>query len=157
MPPTPKPTEMKRLLGNPGKRSLPRAMTVLAPATVMHQDPPQTGYDLVAALLASPAAAWIGETDQLVMLQLLREGWDRRARLLADLESNGSSYAVPGDRGTRWYARPEVNELRDLEAQITKWLSALGLDPSSRGKLGVAEVKAQSALERIRANRAKAV
>lgn len=156
----PKPLELKRKLGNPGQRPLPTPVTAIAPITVITRpsDEPEDGDALVRALLDAGAAAWIGTTDQLAVLRMVRDGWDRRRNLLAYINENGSSYPSSSEKGgDRWYPRPEVAELRDLEKQITLWLSSLGLDPASRGRLGVAEVKAQSALERIRASRAKAV
>lgn len=154
----PKPVEMKRKLGNPGKRTLSNPVTALAPVTVITHvsDEPEDGADLVRALLDAGASAWIGTTDQLAVLRMVSDGWDRRRRLLAFLAEHGGSYAASSDRGgERWYPRPEVAELRDLEKQITTWLSSLGLDPASRGRLGVAEVKVRSKLEELRTRAAQ--
>ena len=79
----PKPLEQKMRLGNPGKRRLPRPVTVIAPVDVqvMNGDGPRTGDELVDALMAAGAGSWIGETDALFTLRLVRDGWDER-RLL---------------------------------------------------------------------------
>jgi phage terminase small subunit len=45
--------------------------------------------------------------------------------------------------------------LRDLDKQIISQLSLLGFDPAARSRLGLAEVKAQSTLEKLRQNRGK--
>jgi phage terminase small subunit len=45
--------------------------------------------------------------------------------------------------------------LRDLDKQIISQLSLLGFDPAARSRLGLAEVKAQSTLEKLRHNRGK--
>ena len=79
---------------------------------------------------------------------------DRRAEYVARLANDG--YVLFTDRGYA-YQHPIAGMLTALEAQITKWLSLLGLTPSDRGRLGVAEVRAQSALERIRAERARII
>jgi len=73
---------------------------------------------------------------------------------LATLAEQG--WVLYTDRGYA-YLNPAAGALSTTETQLTKWMSLLGLTPSDRGRLGVAEVKAQSALERIRASRAKAV
>ena len=149
-----KPTEVKRALGNPGKRALPRALALVehAGATL---EPPDTLQDEGAAewrhVLSN--ASWIGPTD-LRNLRLHCEALDRRGHLLAELASQG--WVLYTDKGYA-YQNPAAGALATTEAMITKWLSLLGLTPSDRGRLGVAEVKARSALERIRANRAKAV
>ena len=146
-----KPTEIKRALGNPGKRALPNPLTVVAPVAPK-MDPPDTLQDEGArewrhVLTHCP---WIGPSD-LRNLRLMCEALDRRSHLLAELASQG--WVLYTDKGYA-YQNPAGGALATTEAQITKWLSLLGLTPSDRGRLGVAEVKAQSALERIRASRA---
>ena len=154
----PMPVELKRRLGNPGKRPLPDPVTVLAPLSVIDRPAtPDDGEALIAALLEAGAAAWIGTTDQLATLRLLQDGWDRRARLMTDIDRHGHTYAATGQGGTRHYPRPEVAILRDLERQITVWLSQLGLNPADRGRLGLAQVKARSKLEELRDRRARMV
>jgi len=150
----PKPTELKRRIGNPGKRRLPGNVIALAPAAAgIVRAAPSDGDALVAALLSSAAAAWIAEPDRLAVLELLRTAWDRRRHLLADLAEHGESYASAGGAGIRYYRRPEAQELEALEKRITTWLSLLGLTPADRSRLGVAEVKARSKLEELRARR----
>ena len=149
--PARKPTEVKRLLGNPGKRKMPVALAVVPPADI--QAAPEH-YGPAAARMWHHcrviAGAWIADSD-LESVRLLCEGMDRRADMIARLANDG--YVLFTDKGYA-YQHPAAGALATLEAQITKWLSQLGLNPSDRGRLGVAEVKAQSALERIRASRA---
>jgi hypothetical protein len=45
--------------------------------------------------------------------------------------------------------------LRDLDRQIMPLLAALGFDPASRSRLGLAEVKAKSKLEELRERQAR--
>jgi hypothetical protein len=47
----------------------------------------------------------------------------------------------------------ERRGLRELDRQIVSNLSLLGFSPADRSRLGVAEVKAQSKLEKIMAMR----
>lgn len=146
-----KPTELKRRLGNPGKRSISTALTVIEPAVLT--DVPEHLGDAGGAVwrdATTYASAWIGTTDRASLLTLC-ELYDRRAILLAFLASEG--YSAYTDKGYA-YLRPEAGMLTAVEEQIRKWSSLLGLTPSDRSRLGVAEVKAASTLERLRASRA---
>jgi len=63
--------------------------------------------------------------------------------------------------GSPWLARTDAvrlamlrqSLLRDLNKEISEWLSLLGFDPTSRARLGLAEVKAASTLEKLQAKR----
>jgi P27 family predicted phage terminase small subunit len=150
----PKPVELKRRLGNPGKRALPKPVTALAPVTVVEVAAPTSGADLATALLDAGAGTWIGQTDRLGLLSLLVDAWDERAALRADLAANGWAYTSYSKvAGEQRKIRPEVVRLEKLEKQITSWLSLLGLTPTDRTRLGVAEVRARSTLEELRARR----
>lgn len=48
---------------------------------------------------------------------------------------------------------PAVDQLRTLEALITRWESLCGFTPSDRSRLGMAEVKRMSQLDELRAKR----
>lgn len=152
--PAPLPAEIKKLRGTARPDRTPKALTIVEPVPTTLA-PPDTLQDDGARLWRDvlTGASWIGPTD-LTNLRLMCEAIDRRAHLLAELASQG--WVLYTDKGYA-YQNPAAGALATTEAQITKWLSLLGLTPSDRGRLGVAEVKAQSALERIRANRAKAV
>jgi len=149
-PPT-KPTELKKRIGTlRGDRTKP-ALTILA-AVPVNLDPPDTLGDEGAGewrhVLAS--CRWIGPSD-LRNLRLYCEALDRRSELLAEVASQG--HVLYTDKGYA-YLNPAVGALQTTEVQITKWLSLLGLTPSDRSRLGVAEVKAQSTLEQLAAKRA---
>lgn len=136
----PKPTEQKRRLGNPGKRALPAPLVVLAPAAVPppgRQSPESAEF--FNALVDSGAAVWIGQTDVLA-LEVARQMWvDREAAR------------------RRWESLPGDKDLFDIYNELTKrligCLSQLGLDPVARARLGVAEVKRQTTLDRLEAKR----
>lgn len=150
--PKPLPVELKRRRGTARADRSPRALTIIEP-TPAGLLPPDTLGDEGALewrhVLAS--CQWLAPSD-IRVLRLYCEALDRRSTLLAELASQG--WVLYTDKGYA-YANPASGALSTTEAQITKWLSLLGLTPSDRGRLGVAEVKAQSALERIRAQRAK--
>lgn len=145
----PKPTELKRLLGNPGKRRLsPPPVSALPAVTHLAPIDPdaETGVELVQRILDAGASAWIGSTDQPAALHLIAQGWDERQALRSFIARNGYSDPLGKER-------PEMKRLGIVEKQITTWLSLLGLTPTDRSRLGVAEVKARTKLEELRARR----
>lgn len=130
----PKPTEQKRRTGNPGKRPLPNGSSLAAvPAiTVEPVDlPPATTLDAIF----ESGRAWLAASDTTAMA-LLRESLEERA-VLRDLVMQTQSTDAR-------------KALRDLDKQIIGQLSTLGFDPAARSRLGLAEVKAQSTLEKLR-------
>ena len=134
----PKPIELKRRLGNPGKRPLPEPVTVLPPVVDAADAPTYTtGAQLLQTVLDSGASAWIGPTD--VAAQRLVTLWD-------DLEvARGIWRAEATEASFKAYL--------GLSKEVTTCLSSLGLDPSARGRLGLAAVKARSKLEEMRDRR----
>ena len=149
--PPPKPTEQKRLAGNPGKRPLPAPLAIIPPADAASREVPEQLGDEGARMwrMALSYAPWLASSD-MTNLRLICEALDRRSLLLAELESQG--YVLYTDKGYA-YLNPAQGALATTEAQITKWLSLLGLTPADRSRLGVAEVKARSKLEELRERR----
>ena len=74
-----------------------------------------------------------------VRLAMLRQSLEERARLVLVAEASTEAR----------------KQLRELNKEISEWLSLLGFDPSARARLGLAEVKAASALEKLQAKRDK--
>jgi hypothetical protein len=140
MPPTgrpPKPIEQKRRTGNPGKRALPKAGTLAAvPAVAMEPDELDPATTFAAVL--DDGRVWLARTDA-VGLAILRESLEERAELRDVVLSSGSADARKA--------------LRELDKQIVGHLSTLGFDPSARARLGLAEVKAATTLEKLRRSR----
>jgi hypothetical protein len=81
---------------------------------------------------------------------MLCEKFDRRSELLAKLQS--SDHVLYTDKGYA-YANPLVGMISTIENEVFKILSSLGLTPSDRSRLGVAEVKRVSALDELIAKR----
>lgn len=148
----PVPTERKRKTGNPGKRALPKpanviALPAVAPSAPEHLGP--QGSELWSQL--RERAPWIAQSDAASLL-LLCEKWDRRADLLARLES--SDPVLYTDKGYA-YANPLMGMVSTTENEIAKLLSVLGLTPADRTRMGLAEVKARSKLEELRERAAR--
>jgi hypothetical protein len=83
-------------------------------------------------------SAWFARTDG-IQLSMLRESLEERARLLPVAEASTEAR----------------KQLRELNREIADWLTALGFNPTARARLGLAEVKAASTLERLQAKRDK--
>lgn len=135
-----KPTEIKRKLGNPGRRPLPDTSVVqyLEPITFV-PDPSRPllkyGKEFWDKVWGS-GLSWISaNTDAELLLmtcELVDERWNLRVRVM---QSND------------WRER---RALRELDDRIIRNLSLLGFTPADRSKLGVAEVKAISKMEQLK-------
>lgn len=126
----PKTVEQKRRIGNPGKRPLPTNITVMPPVAIsVLVDGP-----LITNLVESGAAPWIGATDMptVRLAQRLSDDMDR-LRLALDEE----------------FSEPVFRAYRDTIKGYIACLSLLGLSPTDRTRLGVAEVKARSQLDEL--------
>ena len=140
-----KPTEQKRLLGNPGKRALPTASLEIA----MVKEIPQPSRPLLKygqelwEKVWGMGATWISvNTDSELLLmtcEMIDERWNLRVKVMQTDDSRLR-------RG-----------LRELDRQIVSNLSLLGFTPADRSKLGVAEVKAVSKLEELMQRKANRV
>jgi P27 family predicted phage terminase small subunit len=148
----PTPTERKRKLGNPGKRPLPAVSNVVAlPPVTEDTTPSQLGPAGRAVWeLVTDQCKWLARSDRPTLVMLC-EKVDRRQDFMARLE--GADPVLYTDKGYA-YANPLVGMLSTLETELTKLLSVLGLTPTDRSRLGVAEVKAQSNLEKLLQRRA---
>lgn len=144
MPNHPVPIERKRLLGNPGHRPLPSQLdTISLPAGKVSPLRPlgSAGLKLWNDVF-SAAETWISPQSDTQLLQLVCEQLDRRTALLRLLEEEGF------DRSTHM-------TVLDLEKQIASNLGTLGLTPTDRSRLGVAEVHKSSKLDEMLEKRAR--
>jgi hypothetical protein len=141
----PKPIEQKRKIGNPGKRALPSLASVSTlPAAVGIPDPlrplGQEGKRMWDRIWAG-AAAWVAPTTDIELVQLACEAMDERIAL-----------RVAVLRGSDWRDRVA---LRSIEHDLRTMLSALGMTPVDRTRMGVAEVRGLSKLEALQARAAQ--
>jgi hypothetical protein len=139
----PKPTELKRALGNPGQRALPNSKEIVAlPAITQTPEPSRPlgsngkqFWERVWQL----GSTWISSsTDYEAMLmtaEMVDERWNLRVKVMTE--------GQPRDR----------RALRDLDRMIQSQLSLLGLTPADRSRLGVAEVKKMSKIAELRSMR----
>lgn len=143
MPNPAKPVELKRALGNPGKRALPKRDAVVAiPGgwTEPVRELGAAGRQLWDAVFAN-GELWVSSRTDVTLLQLVCEQLDRREVL------REAFLADPSERSVSM-------SLLEVEKAISGNLGLLGFTPADRSRLGLAEVKAQSKLEELMAKRA---
>jgi P27 family predicted phage terminase small subunit len=159
MPNPPVPTEIKRRRGNPGKRKLPElSRTVaLAPADAIPPVPITLGQDGRAFWdrVWRVAHAWLSPELDLTAVESAAQLADQIVEMRAEISSDGlvllEPIVTPAGMvvGERRVPNPLLKELRAAEKQLQSWLSTLGFDPTARSRLGLAEVKRQSALQQL--------
>ena len=140
----PKPIELKRKLGNPGKQALPKENDViLIPAISDIPEPSRQLFDAGLELWNRTwrmGQLWISPNTDIELLLMTCEMLDERVRLRTFVWNTPDAWR-------------ERKALRELEKNITNSLSLLGFTPTDRSRLGIAEVKAKSKLEELRARR----
>lgn len=122
----PKPIEQKRRTGNPGGRPLPSSLAVVPP--IESESWELTPADALERVLHS-GVSWIAETDS-PTVALLREAME-----LHDRAKFGGT----------------IRDVIACQEHIGKLLAQLGFDPTARARLGLAEVRALSKLETLKA------
>ena len=143
MPNPAKPVELKRQLGNPGRRPLPEAMPMVAGGYVEPARPLEfAGMQLWKSAMTT-GENWIARNSDTQLLLLTCEQMDRRTDLIAQIHET---------QEWRLY-----RALHDLEKMISQNLSLLGFTPSDRTRLGMAEVKPASKLEELMERKANRV
>jgi hypothetical protein len=135
-----KPTEVKRKLGNPGRRPLPNQQEIQMFDPVISVPEParpllKYGREFWDKVWLN-GLQWISvNTDAELLLmtcELVDERWNLRVRVM---QSND------------WRER---RALRELDDRIIRNLSLMGFTPADRSRLGVAEVKAISKMEALK-------
>ena len=141
-----KPTELKRALGNPGKRKLPDQGKVIMLPQISSEPPTQLSKaEKTKWIELRRSAPWIAVTDEPLLTSLVQK-MTRQKEIAKELEK--SSFVLYTDKGYA-YANPLFGMLSTIETEIFKILCQLGLTPVDRSKMGVAEVKARTKLEEI--------
>ena len=139
MPNPPKPIEQKRLIGNPGRRPLPKDAVEL-PQLDMRPQPIRPLGETGTAFWDeawNKGQLWLGRTDAW-LVQLTAEMLDEREELRGILAER----VAAGDTDS-WRDR---RQLRDLERALISNLSLMAWTPVDRSRYGLAEVKAKSKL-----------
>ena len=133
-----RPTEQKKLLGNPGRRPISDGGELVALGSGRTQPiRPLTfsGRQLWDAVF-DHGELWVSPTLDVHLLQMTCEQLDRRDALLALVPD------APNDRTLNL-------NLNDLEKAIAVNLGKLGFTPSDRSRLGFTLAKTRSKLEEL--------
>src|SRR6056297_1145112 len=136
------PIEMKRKLGDPGKRGLPdinETFSVNGGYVEPHAELGEAGMKLWDRVFAQ-GQTWVGRTD-VEALMIVCKQLDRQMLLERQVE------AAPDDFHL-------LRQLLELEKAIMSGLAQLGFTVDARARLGLAEIKAQSAFEKLMSERA---
>lgn len=129
-----KPVEQKRRTGNPGNRALPKSSELVAVAPVSGSLDEITVEQALERSL-SAGQAWLAESDAVAVV-MLREALEHFADLKADPKTK------PAD-------------IQKALGQAMAFAGQCGFTPATRSAMGLAEVKAASKMEALRAQRAK--
>lgn len=135
----PKPIEIKRRTGNPGKRPLPVLAEVIAlPEADGVPDLPPDLADAGADLwrqIWQDGLSWISPKTDMAAAE-------EACRIADDLAVARRRYRATSDPG-------DARALATLGKRFDEALSVLGFNPTARSRLGVAEVRRVSALDKL--------
>jgi P27 family predicted phage terminase small subunit len=136
----PKPTRLKLVAGNPGRRKLnhaepkPRRGRPSAPAHV--SDKARETWRYVAGVLDRMGV--LTEADALA-LEMLCEAYADYLAARAELKAFGSNYyeTTTKDGSVMHRLHPAVGALQDADRRIKSWLIEFGQTPSARSRIKV--------------------
>ena len=134
-----KPLEVKRALGNPGKKKLPDVagtVSLRSGKVEPHQPLAWAGLMLWNRVFGQ-GQTWISPQSDVELLLLTCKQLDRQLVLERQFVEKPDDYHVH-------------RQLLDLEFAIVRNLGLLGLTVDARSKLGLAEIKAESKMELLR-------
>jgi hypothetical protein len=125
------PTELKKRRGT---FRVGRANGALVPVPAIGEIKQLMDGPLIQGLVDAGLAPWISNTD-LPTVRLAQRLWEDMERLRLALDEE--------------FSEPTFRAYRDVIKELRACLSLLGMTPSDRSRLGVAEVKARSRLEEL--------
>jgi hypothetical protein len=135
--------EQKRITGNPGQRKLPdpdKTVALQGGYREPHQPLDWAGTQLWDRVYKM-GSTWVSETDVELLLITCKQ-LDRQIQLESIWQENQTDFHV-------------MRQLLELEKEIVSNLGKLGMTVDSRSRLGLAEIKAQSAFEILMSERAQ--
>jgi hypothetical protein len=144
MPNPAKPLEMKRLTGNPGKRSLPSlndTFELEGGYVPPHRDLGEAGLALWDRVFAQ-GKTWVSRQSDTEALMIVCKQLDRQVMLERQVDSAPDDFHL-------------LRQLLELEKAIMSGLGQLGFTVEARSRLGLAEIKAKSAFETLMSERAR--
>jgi len=139
--PPPKPTRLRLLQGNPGRRPLPK-----------REPQPETGVPTRPGwLLPEAKREWsriVPELDRLgllakidrAMLSMWCQCWGLYVEAVKDIDENGISYMT--DKGNE-VQRPSVGVMNKMIEKMTSLSARFGMTPSDRSRISVPKPEAK--------------
>jgi P27 family predicted phage terminase small subunit len=152
----PKPIEQKRAIGNPGHRPLPNAPMPGEglPAVSDVPTPPPLGIDgrVMWNNVWTAGKSWLSPESDAHIVTLLCQSHDeaeqiRRALAIGEV---ARTYVLPNGSHV---THPYVSQLKELRAQMTGWLAALGFSPADRARMNLGEVRGADVLDELERRR----
>lgn len=135
------PIEMKRKLGDPGKRGLPdinETFSVNGGYVEPHAELGEAGMKLWDRVF-SQGQTWVSHTD-VEALMIVCKQLDRQVVMEAQLKADPSDFHI-------------ARQLLELEKAIMSGLGLMGFTVDARSRLGLAEIKAKSMYEQLMSER----
>jgi len=136
----PKPTELKLIDGNPGKRPLPKnepKPEPIAPKcpTWLHKDAKKEWKRI------APQLEKLGLLTQVDMAALAGycESWAQYKRAIEFIHKHGEVYPIKDDEGRVKYLQqvPQVSIANKALQQVRAFCAEFGMTPSARGRMSV--------------------
>jgi P27 family predicted phage terminase small subunit len=149
----PKPTRLKVVAGNPGRRPLnfnepnPGRIKLRAPNHLSEAG--QKAWRRMAAMLDRLGV--LTEADVAAFESLCEayaDLWEAREKLA---ERRGLSYRKHNDKTgiTSYHAYPEIAIIADADRRLRAWLGAFGMTPSDRSRVTLSEKREPNALDKF--------
>ena len=134
-----KPLEVKRALGNPGRRPLPdvQATVSLVAGRIEPHQPLDWAGMLLWNRVFNAGQTWISPQTDVELLLLTCKQLDRQVLIERQFAEKPEDFHIH-------------RQLLDLESAIVTNLGKLGLTVDARSKLGLAEIKAETKMEQLR-------
>lgn len=152
-----KPVEAQRALGNPGHRSMPAAPMpgqALEGVSSLPKPPADlgpSGLDLWFHVWEA-GRQWLAPASDRTIVTLLCQAEDElQSMRLAFLTGEAERTYVTSNGSI--VSHPYIAQMKDLRAQMTAWLAALGFSPADRARLGLAEVRVRDAIDELQRRR----
>ena len=136
----PKPTQLKKLLGNPGRRPFNKSEPQPdhdIPAAPPHLSEKAKGtWTYVAPILDGMGVLTIADG---IALEMLCEAYSDYLQARDELEAFGSNFykTVNSQGGEMHRAHPAVAVMQDADRRIRAWLSEFGITPSARSRVKI--------------------
>ena len=91
---------------------------------------------------------WLAVESDRTLVAMLCHAYDESEKLRKGIESGEFPRVYVHANGSP-VTTPWVTQLKELRAQITSWLAAIGFSPSDRSRLGLAEVRVRDELDEL--------